>query len=56
MGEKRSDMAPISRKDSSKSDFYATPGATGIVTPSSRHRVDGVEDDAMIQHERAVKF
>ena len=30
MGEKRSDMAPISRKDSSKSDFYATPGATGL--------------------------
>ena len=29
---------------------------TGIATPSSRHRVDGVEDDAMIQHERAVKF
>jgi len=25
-------------------------------TPSSRHRVDGVEDDAWIQHERAVKF
>ncbi len=25
-------------------------------TPSSRHRVDGVEDDAMIQHERDVKF
>ena len=24
-------------------------------TPSSRRRVDGVEDDAMIQHERAVK-
>ena len=24
--------------------------------PSSRRRVDGVEDDAMIQHERAVKF
>ena len=23
---------------------------------SSRRRVDGVEDDAMIQHERAVKF
>ena len=23
---------------------------------SSRHRVDGGEDDAMIQHERAVKF
>ena len=29
---------------------------TGIATPSSRHRVDGVEDDAMIQHERAVKI
>ena len=27
-----------------------------IATPSSRRRVDGVEDDAMIQHERAVKF
>jgi len=24
--------------------------------PSSRRRVDGVEDDAMIQHEHAVKF
>ena len=23
---------------------------------SGEHRVDGVEDDAMIQHERAVKF
>ena len=29
---------------------------TGIATPSSRRRVDGVEDDAMMQHERAVKF
>ena len=29
---------------------------TGIATPSSRCRVDGVEDDAAIQHERAVKF
>ena len=29
---------------------------TGIATPSSRRRVDGVEGDAMIQHERAVKF
>ena len=28
----------------------------GIATPSSRRRVDGVEDDATIQHERAVKF
>ena len=27
-----------------------------IATPSSRRRVDGVEDDAAIQHERAVKF
>ena len=27
-----------------------------ITTPSSRRRVDGVEDDATIQHERAVKF
>ena len=24
--------------------------------PSRRRRVDGVEDDTMIQHERAVKF
>jgi hypothetical protein len=29
---------------------------TGIATPSDRRRVDGVEDDAMIQHERAVNF
>jgi hypothetical protein len=29
---------------------------TGIATPSSRRRVDGVEVDAPIQHERAVKF
>ena len=29
---------------------------TSIATPSSRRRVDGVEDDAKIQHERAVKF
>ena len=31
-------------------------GGTGIATPSSRRRIDGVEDDAMIQHERVVKF
>ena len=30
--------------------------ASGPNTPSSRRRVDGVEDDAAIQHERAVKF
>ena len=29
---------------------------TGIATTSSRRRVDGVEVDATIQHERAVKF
>ena len=29
---------------------------TGIATPSSRRRVDGVEGDAMIQHEHAIKF
>ena len=29
---------------------------TGIATPSSRHRVDGVVVDATIQHERAVTF
>ena len=28
----------------------------GIATPSSRRRVDGVEDDDVIQHERVVKF
>ena len=28
----------------------------GCAAPSSRRRVDGVEDDATIQHERAVKF
>ena len=31
-------------------------GCTGIATPSSRRRIDGVEVDAKIQHERAVKF
>ena len=29
---------------------------TGIATPSSRRRVDGVEDDATIQDERAVNL
>ena len=28
----------------------------GIAMPSSRRRVDGVEDDDVIQHERVVKF
>jgi hypothetical protein len=31
-------------------------GGTDTATLSSRRRVDGVEVDAMIQHERAVKF
>ena len=31
-------------------------GGPDIATPSSRRRVDGVEVDATIQHERAVKF
>ena len=31
-------------------------GETGIATPSSRRRIDDVEVDATIQHERAVKF
>ena len=39
----------------------ARPGSverrgTGIATPSSRRRVDGVEVDTTIQHRRAVKF
>jgi hypothetical protein len=29
---------------------------TGIATPSSRRRVDGVEDDAMIQHRTRRKI
>jgi hypothetical protein len=36
--------------------WLARAAGTGIATPSSRRHVDGVEDDAMIQHERAVKF
>ena len=39
-----------------KSTSVAGARGTGIATPSSRRRVDGVEDDAMIQHERAAKF
>ena len=30
--------------------------STSASGASSRRRVDGVEDDGMIQHERAVKF
>ena len=39
-----------------KSTSVSGARGTGIATPSSRRRVDGVEDAAMIQHERAVKF
>ena len=35
---------------------WKSTSASGIATPSSRRRVDGVEDDATIQHERDVKF
>ena len=35
---------------------WKSTSASGAPTPSSRHRVDGVEDDATIQHERAVKL
>ena len=31
-------------------------GEEPITAPASRRRVDGVEDDTMIQHDRAVKF
>jgi len=31
-------------------------GEESITAPASRRRVDGVEDDTMIQHDRAVKF
>ena len=34
----------------------ASGAGTGIATPSSRCRVDGVEVDAAIQDDRAVKF
>ena len=35
---------------------HKSTSASGGATPSSRRRVDGVEDDAMIQHERAVNL
>ena len=43
-------------KSTSASGGSVERRGTGIATPSSRHRVDGVEVDATIQHERAVKF
>ncbi len=64
VGVWKSTSASGAPDDSSLSHFSAMtrpPGSverrgTGIATPSSRRRVDGVEDDAMIQHERTVKF
>ena len=32
------------------------PPCVGCTVPSSRRRIDGVEDEAAIQHERSVKF
>ena len=54
------DSTPV-WKSTSVSGARGRPGSvelrgTGIATPSSRHRVDGVEVDAKIQRERAVKF
>ena len=53
--------APVWKSTSVTGARHRRPGSverrgTGIATPSSRRCVDGVEDDAMIQHERAVKF
>ena len=39
----------------SSSTIASSARGTGIATPSSRRRVDGVEGDAMIQHEHAIK-
>ena len=53
------DADPYGRTRWSRSVWKSTSvsGARGTgIAPSSRRRVDGVEDDAMIQHERAVKF
>jgi len=38
------------------SPVWKSTSASGAPTPSSRRRVDGVEVDATVQHERAVKF
>ena len=46
---------PVCRSATVSAGFVERRG-TDTTTPSSRGRVDGVEDDAMIQHERAVKF
>jgi hypothetical protein len=45
LGDDAAVLAPSSGEESASS-----------LTPSSRYHEDGVEDDAMIQHERAVKF
>ena len=43
-------------KSTSVSDGSVERRGIGIAMPSSRRRVDGVEDDDVIQHERVVKF
>jgi hypothetical protein len=47
---------PVRRVHLGDAAVLAPSSGTGIATPSSRRRVDGVEVDATIQHERAVKF
>ena len=50
------DTSPAVWKSTSVSGAPVERRGTGITTPSSRRRVNGFEDDAMIQHERAVNF
>ena len=47
---------PVRRVHLGDAAVLAPSSGTCIATPSSRRRVDGVEVDATIQHERAVKF
>jgi hypothetical protein len=47
---------PVRRVHLGDAAVLAPSSGTGIATPSSRRRVCGVEVDATIQHERAVKF
>ena len=47
---------PVRRVHLGDAAVLAPSSGTGIATPSSRRRIDGVEVDATIQHERAVKF
>ena len=59
--ERRAQVAPHAAEDHVSEPVWKSTSAPGAVrnrhrTPSSRHRVDGVEDDGTIQHEGAVKF